>query len=463
VELGLFIARSIKSLNRSNSHFFEKSPLFFTGLLFYLGSISFILPFFFSPFLIKKSTRFIFLTCLLGALTHQLLLKKEPLNGVYEGVFTPQKVQYFASFFDKKIKLLGTLKTNKGSFNICLFNPSFSQNIYKKSCIKVEIIDQQCRLQSHTFLDEKAYLFAFRQKVFHFIEKKLQNQKGNRSKSLFLALFTGQIEEKLMMLQFKDYGLSHLLALSGFHLNLILSIFSFFLKKIFRHNLRMALGLGILLIYTLFIGQTPSILRAFFSLLFHHVLSFFTLEKKPYDVFGLSLLSVTLICPDKLLSAGFVLSFSATFSIISFEKINVSFSSYFDAKTLYEKVIRSWMKILCLQLWITLFSLPLLLFYFQSFHLGSIFYNLFIPPMIVLGMWIFFFLLFFSLIFERISQFLISQLYGIYDFLFLIIKKPLIKDLGFIRQDLGILTLAILIFFLLQLVFFLEYKKSKAI
>jgi ComEC/Rec2-related protein len=382
---------------------------------------------------------------------------------MYEGVFTPQKVQYYSSFFDKKIKLLGKLETDQGSFDICLFNPRFSDKIYKKSRITVEIIDQSCKLQAHRFLQENAYLYAFRQKFLNFIEKKLQTQKGNRSKSLFLALLTGQIEEKLMMLQFKDYGLSHLLALSGFHLNLILSILSFFLKKILRHNLRMMLGLVILSIYALFIGQVPSILRAFCSLVFHHLFSFFTLEKKPYDVFGLSLMSVTLLCPDKLLSAGFVLSFSATFAIISFEKINVVVSSFMKAKTLYEKVIRSWMQILSLQIWITLFSFPFLLFYFQSFHFGSIFYNLLIPPLIVIGMWSCFYLLFFSLFFKSFSQPLISYFYGIYDFLFLIIKKPLIKDSSYIRQDLGLIPLAVLIFFLLQLVFFLEYKKSKAI
>jgi predicted membrane metal-binding protein len=125
-------------------------------------------------------------------------------------------------------------------------------------------------------------------------------------------------------------------------------------------------------------------------------------------------------------------------------------------------MIKNWLCHFFCQLWVTVFSLPPLLFYFQSFHLESIFYNLFIPYLISIGMWITASCLFLKLISKDLGNFFLKLIYQVYDELFFIIKKPLVKNWEFLSQSFGLVFLISACVVLLQLVFFLERKKTKA-
>lgn len=471
MEFASFIGKSINSLIKQNNGIYKKHPLFLGGIVFYLGSLFIWLPFIFLPLVFFQKTRHIFFLCLFGSITQNTLsipaIEQLPSSCTLSGVFSPAKLSKHAGFFDVKIILSGRFKTDQGVFELRLFNPPFDPFSCKNSFLSIEHVKtssgSKSKILKHEFLDQKNHLFAFRLRVLRFFENALKIYPNSSSQKLFFALFTGQIEDRLMLLQFKDFGLSHLLALSGFHLQLVLTLCNFTLKKCVRFNIRQSIGLFILSIYCLFIGSVPSIVRAFFSILFSFLLTKETFEKKPLTIFGLTLIATSILCPNQLTSPGFILSFIATFAITSFESIKHHLVLLFQAETdLYSKLIKTWICHFFCQLWITLFSVPFLLFYFQSFHLESIFYNLFVPYLICIGMWITSFCIFLQWITTDLSQFLLGYIYQFYDGLFFLFKKPLMKNLALLQLNLGLFSLICIFIASVQLVFFLEQKKSKA-
>lgn len=206
---------------------------------------------------------------------------------------------------------------------------------------------------------------------------------------LFGALFLAQPPGKALREGISDLGISHLIALSGYHLGFLGGIvllllrfpYAFLQQRFFPYRNRTfdlaALSAALLFGYMLFVGSPPSLLRAYGMLLVGLVLF-----SRWIDLFSFAALFVTLgllvaLMPGLLFSVGFWFSAAGVFYIYLFLHY---FKHWHPVKTL-----------LALNLFIFAAMLPVVHFIFTKFTLYqllspviSLLFALFYPVEIVL-------------------------------------------------------------------------------
>jgi len=183
--------------------------------------------------------------------------------------------------------------------------------------------------------------------------------------SIYQALYTATPLPKELQQIFSTLGISHLLAISGFHLGVLSTLlffllkypYSFFQNRYFPYRsakVDIFIVVAFLeLIYLLFLDIPPSLLRAFTMLLIG-----FLLYDRGFKVISMQTLTLTIIvilifAPRLLFSLGFWLSVSGVFYIFLF--------------LIYFKKLNSLWQLLLVPLWVYIMMLPLSLFIFKNF------------------------------------------------------------------------------------------------
>ena len=240
------------------------------------------------------------------------------------------------------------------------------------------------------FLAEKR--FVMQKKLERLLRKKLKH----KSSFIFLnSQMTGSMKSNLWRFIFTKTGMQHILAISGFHFMALLFFFSFFLKRLpFARFLPWTL-LVLISLYALYIGPSPSVQRAWIASLV--ILSAQILGKNNFalNTLGLALLFELVIDPINLTALSFQLSFLSVGAILFLYQPLSDFLSRwlqkrtaFDCKglNLLEKTgahfINYLRAALTISLSVSLCLIPVLLFYFHSFPLLGLVYNLFFPILI---------------------------------------------------------------------------------
>ena len=216
------------------------------------------------------------------------------------------------------------------------------------------------------------------------------------------GIITGDFEDRVMRNEFGKLGLLHIMAISGFHFSLI----ALMLQTILRLFLPLRGVIGVLIfsltLYFFVLGWGPSIVRAWIMTLIA-VLSFFI--KRPslaLNSLGVSILAIFLINPQLLLSIGFQFSAMTTAAILVWYPICEEFFKYIWAKRPLGQIIKmGWIdqhfyfvvttfrQLMALAVAVNLVALPSTLFFFQKFPIMSFFYNLFIPFLVSISMFLF--------------------------------------------------------------------------
>lgn len=112
-------------------------------------------------------------------------------------------------------------------------------------------------------------------------------------------------------------GVVHLFAVSGFHVSLVLGVAWFFLSYLrLGPAVRLVWGSGLLLSYVFLVGWSPSIVRA--SVMAVTGMSALVVGKKKdfYTSLSLAALFILVSNPGQLFTAGFQLSFAATWGLV---------------------------------------------------------------------------------------------------------------------------------------------------
>ena len=238
---------------------------------------------------------------------------------------------------------------------------------------------------------------------------------------------------------YQENGISHLFALSGMHISLLVKILEKLLKKIKALNNKIFPITSIFLIsYLLLVGCSPSFLRGvLFYLLFslNEIYSFFIDSKNLF----LGILSLSLIFhPYDVFNLGFWYSYSISFALLSEAK-------YLNSKSYFLSLVK-------VSLLSFLISFPLNIYSFYEINLLSIFYNLLFVPFIS------FFLFPFSLI-----TFFIKPLEPIYNFFAIHMEKVslFLSQIKFGKFIFKRLPLFIYFLYFLILFLFFIYKKKK--
>lgn len=302
--------------------------------------------------------------------------------------------------------------------------------------------------------------FLQKQKAQRFIKKYVENRKVQK---LLEALSIGYVDHKTLSFEFSKLGLSHLLAISGFHFAM-LSFFLFLILQITPSRKIQGIFLIFLLsLYVLYLGGSSSVTRAYVGICIYLFAKIFSLRPSALNTLSATFVISYLQDPFCIIEIGFQLSYIATFAILAFyqdaenallilipkrEPKEVLFWPFFD-KLLYLGLclIR---KSFALSFCVSFATLPFLLFHFEKFPVISLFYNLFIPFLFVSLMGILFlsFCLFFA---EPIAKVLFKILERYTLFLLQIIEdvpKPL--EIYLYKSNVSF-TLSILLFFSLFL------------
>ena len=165
---------------------------------------------------------------------------------------------------------------------------------------------------------------------------------------------------------FKNLGTSHLLAISGLHIGVLISLIYFILLK-FRISVDFIEKIILIVVplYMLFSGASASVLRAGFMIIFYILL-----RRKNIDKLG-SLLFTFLILimynPLLIFNIGFQLSFLITFSLLMSE-------SYIKkSKNKFHSAFR-------ISVISTLASIPILMYNFYNIVYISVFSNIILVP-----------------------------------------------------------------------------------
>lgn len=227
--------------------------------------------------------------------------------------------------------------------------------------------------------------YSFQINLKNYLKAKVEQVFSERNAGIFLAVLLGD-RSKLRpetRITFATTGISHILALSGFHIGIIVAIVSFVFGFVKNKWLRLCFIAIFLVIYLIAVGSPPSAVRA--SIM---VLAFLYAQNLERKTELLNLLAFLLICillfePSMLFSIGFQLSFLAVLSIALFGKqTDTLLEKLFPSNVWLVKTIRS---LLGVTISAQILTAPVVAYYFGYFTFISFLANIVIVPMFILA------------------------------------------------------------------------------
>ena len=275
-------------------------------------------------------------------------------------------------------------------------NDSIDENSIVK--VKVNVADNQLsrnrmlfnyknylrskKISASLFATEKAEIvkenYSFFRKVAlsfrDFTERTFYNNLNKKNADIILSIILGDVNylDSEFYDNIKVMGLAHIFAVSGTHIVLIymflLSVFKFFLSR----RTGWIIAWCLLWFYGFLIGFPLSVMRALvmFTLVFGSELLY--RKYNSLNSIGLAALALTLYNPFWLFDAGFLLSFSAALSLIIFNNYIKSENTYFKNVYMY--------------LFLQIFTLPVVVYYFNFLPVMGILYNLLLLPVFTVVM-----------------------------------------------------------------------------
>ena len=241
---------------------------------------------------------------------------------------------------------------------------------------------------------------------------------------LLLALLCGAKEytSSNVSENFRNSGLSHILALSGMHLSMFSSIAMFIGNKIGRKRLSFIIRIISLILFVWFAGLSPSLLRAFIcSCLTLIAVMAGSKEPDMIMILSFSFLLQSIISPEDIHNLGFMLSYGALAGILLTNKLFFS---------LYSKVFPVYLSAsLGSSTGAQVITIPIALKVFRSFAPIGIIATSIISPLITIFIYSGLILILLCLIFPGLqtpSGIFINLQYTIIKFLVSIFSKAFI-------------------------------------
>ncbi len=223
------------------------------------------------------------------------------------------------------------------------------------------------------FIKEKIYFF--REYIIETSDKYLPENISAIIKSITVADKSSLSYE--IKGDFKKSGLSHLLAISGFHLSIIVAYALYFVSvfsKKKNHILSFSVSFVICAVMIIMTGGAPSLIRASVMLMLSQLAGLFKREYDSKTALFSAGAFIVIINPFSIYDVGFLLSFFATFGIVNFfEKIDLFLKSKLKNKYLRQSVSIT----LSAQLGVT----PILVLFLQTLQILSVFVNIIAVPL----------------------------------------------------------------------------------
>lgn len=165
------------------------------------------------------------------------------------------------------------------------------------------------------------------------------------TQTLLMACIAGDdiyVSEQLKS-DFRVSGIAHLLALSGFHIGIIVMIFSFLLfpMRIWSHAGRWRHIIVIIAVwaYACLLGLMPSVVRAATMMTIFLISKLIQRQRSPYNSLSLAALAILIVKPYSLFSPGFQLSFAAVLAILLLaDKLNPIDKKHYNLRPAFSLV-----------------------------------------------------------------------------------------------------------------------------
>jgi competence protein ComEC len=231
----------------------------------------------------------------------------------------------------------------------------------------------------------------------------LLNQEIKEAKvtSFLSALFTGSLDDPLLAFEFGRLGLQHILAISGFHFAILAGFISFLAREILPQRIRPWVLLFMLSLYFLFVGNSPSVQRSFLFASLFLIGQILERRSSGLNLLGACLLIEIALDPRVVSQLSFQLSFLSCFGILLlYAPIQRCLSTLFPLRSLAlvqalspfsqcASLSTSFLsRSISLSLAVNFALLPLLLHHFHRFPALSLLYNLFIPQLSALALFL---------------------------------------------------------------------------
>ena len=323
-----------------------------------------------------------------------------------------------------KIKVIGELKEPKNQKTKNLFNYKkylYRQNIfYTISPIKIEILSKN-------------------KNIYYYLKQKIINRfNKNAYLNTFIIGDKNYIDSNIKK-SYQENGISHLFAISGMHITLLVSIIDKILLRLkIKEYTRFKITIFILTIYLLLVGLSPSILRGVLFYFLFKLNNLYYFYIKPVNLFIIIFSISLLINPNYLYDVGFQYSYLISLSLICLSK-ELKSNNYF-------------ISLLKVSIISFIVSIPITLYNFNQINILSIFYNLIFVPLISIIIFPF-----------TLIVFIIKPLEPIYNLLILVLEnlslylsKILFGKLVFYKLS----YIIYLIYFLLILLYIFRTKKE---
>lgn len=256
-----------------------------------------------------------------------------------------------------RINIYGNFKNFDSLDNFNTFN-------YKKY-LKTKKIFYEFKADKVEFISHES---SIKFKIREYIDSFFSNNLGITASKFMKSMIIGIDEEDELFEDFRDLGLSHILAISGLHVNILVMFLDFIGKNIGANKKYYGIFIMVFLAFYGYIISFPvSIVRVISMYIFNYLNIYLYKPKDNINTILFGILIVLLTNPFFIYSVGFYLSFGAIFSIYY---INEKMENIFPN-------IPKWL--------LTLFSvqfgtLPFVLYYFNTYNLLSLLANLIIIP-----------------------------------------------------------------------------------
>ena len=253
-----------------------------------------------------------------------------------------------------KVTVTGTFKIPSTNTTEYLFN--YKKYLKRKNIFYTVEIDSLKRVKIN-------------RNIYYYLKQKLINRLNNNSYLYTFILGDKSYLESDVKRAYQNLGISHLFAISGMHITLLITIIHKLLNRIKLDEKNLFLiTTNILLIYLFLVGLSSSIVRAILFYIIFSLNNIYYFYIKPTNLFLIVVSISLLINPNYIFDIGYLYSYSISFVLIKISK-QLSSNNYF--KTIFKTSIVS-----------LLVSLPITLYNFYEINIFSIFYNLILIPFV---------------------------------------------------------------------------------
>ncbi|CDZ75137.1 DNA internalization-related competence protein ComEC/Rec2 [Peptoniphilus sp. ING2-D1G] len=332
-----------------------------------------------------------------------------------------------------KVRIKGEIKLPKGKMNPYDFN---YRNYLKAKGIDYIIYCDSARYLGKSFIDEvRADFREYVKSAISFLKE------DNQRIVMSILLANTSYMDEMSKSDFRESGLSHVLAVSGLHICIILYVVETLLKLVRVSKIKRRLFAIILAFIYIYLIYFPiGALRSFFmfTILF---MSFLGKKKyKPKDALILSAIITLLINPYAIYSPSFMLSYLSVLGILLF------------AKTIKSKMGSVYFKeSIAITLSVSIMIIPISFYYFESYSILGIISNIFVLPIYTLAI----ILSYFMVIFKFAAPVISPAVDLILDGAGLLIK--LINKLNFLNVNFYVGIFQVITYYLFLLLIIKRY------